>query len=116
MKIGAGNIGAGRIASGFLLVAMIVATQGSLAFAQSPGEDTYKAKCQSCHGAEGTPNPGIAKMMGVKPASDPSVKSIGEAQMITDTANGKGKMPAFKGKITDAQIKASVDYFRSLAK
>ncbi len=36
--------------------------------------------------------------------------------MITDTTNGKGKMPAFKGKLTDAQIKDSVDYFRSLAK
>jgi cytochrome c6 len=36
--------------------------------------------------------------------------------MITDTTNGKGKMPAFKGKLTDAQIKDSVLYFRSLAK
>jgi cytochrome c6 len=44
--------------------------------------------------------------MGVKPASDPSVKSLSEAQMITDTTNGKGKMPAFKGKLTDAEIKA----------
>jgi len=41
---------------------------------------------------------------------------LSEAQMISDTANGKGKMAAFKGKLTDAQIKASVDYFRSLAK
>ena len=55
-------------------------------------------------------------MMGVKPAGDPSVKSISEAQMIADTTNGKGKMTAFKGKLTDAEIKASVDYFRSLAK
>jgi mono/diheme cytochrome c family protein len=55
-------------------------------------------------------------MMGVKPVSDPSVKSLSEAQMISDTANGKGKMTAFKGKLTDSQIKESVDYFRSLAK
>jgi len=48
---------------------------GAVGFAQSSGEATYKAKCQSCHGAEGVPNPGIAKAMGVKPASDPSVKS-----------------------------------------
>jgi cytochrome c6 len=88
----------------------------AVSFAQSAGEATYKANCQSCHGAEGTPNPGIAKAMGVKPASDPSVKSISETQMIGDTTNGKGKMPAFKGKITDAEIKASVDYFRTFAK
>ena len=52
-------------------------------------------------------------MMGVKPATDPSVKSKTEAQMIAATTNGKGKMPAFKGKLTDAQIKDSVDYFRT---
>jgi len=95
--------------------ALIAAAATATAFAQA-GADTYKAKCQSCHGAQGTPNPGIAKAMGVKPVNDPSVKSIGEAQMIADTASGKGKMPAFKGKLTDAQIKDSVDYFRSLGK
>jgi cytochrome c6 len=104
-----------KIKAGITLVAMMAAAIAP-AFAQDSGADIYKAKCQSCHGAEGTPNPGIAKMMGVKPVSDPSVKSLSEAQMITDTTNGKGKMPAFKGKLTDAQIKASVDYFRSLAK
>ncbi len=106
-----------KITNGMIIAAMLAATQGTLTYAQSPGADTYKAKCQSCHGAEGTPNPGIAKMMGVKPVSDPSVKAESEAQMIAFTTNGKGaKMPAFKGKITDAQIKDSVAYFRSLAK
>ena len=97
-------------------LAAVILLSGAVGFAQSSGEATYKAKCQSCHGAQGVPNPGIAKAMGVKPASDPSVKSLSEAQMITDTANGKGKMPAFKGKLSDAEIKASVDYFRSLGK
>jgi mono/diheme cytochrome c family protein len=105
-----------KIRAGMIVAAMIAATTATTAFAQSSGADIYKAKCQSCHGAEGTPNPGIAKMMGVKPVSDPSVKSLSEGQMIADTANGKGKMTAFKGKLTDAEIKASVDYFRSLAK
>jgi mono/diheme cytochrome c family protein len=97
-------------------LAAVVLLAGAVGFAQSSGEATYKAKCQSCHGAEGTPNPGIAKAMGVKPASDPSVKSETEAQMITITTDGKGKMPAYKGKLTDAQIKDAVDYFRTFAK
>ena len=105
-----------KVTNGMMIAAMLAATQGTLTYAQNSGAEVYKAKCQSCHGAEGTPNPGIAKMMGVKPAGDPSVKSLSEATMITDTTNGKGKMPAFKGKLTDAQIKASVEYFRSLAK
>jgi mono/diheme cytochrome c family protein len=97
-------------------LAAVILLSGAVGFAQTSGDATYKAKCQSCHGAQGVPNPGIAKAMGVKPASDPSVKSLSEAQMITDTTNGKGKMPAFKGKLSDAEIKASVDYFRTLAK
>ena len=88
----------------------------SLAFAQSAGEATYKAKCQSCHGAQGVPNAGIAKNMGVKPANDPSVKAHTAAQMIAITTDGKGKMPAFKDKLTEPQIKDSVDYFRTFAK
>ena len=55
-------------------LAAVILLSGAVGFAQSSGEATYKAKCQSCHGAPGPPNPGIAKMMGVKPASDPSVK------------------------------------------
>ena len=104
-----------KIAAGITML-VLMAAPFATAFAQAPGADVYKSKCQSCHGAEGTPNPGIAKAMGVKPANDPSVKAISEAQMIEDTTNGKGKMPAFKSKITDAQIKDSVEYFRSLGK
>lgn len=99
-----------------IALAAVVLFAGAASFAQSSGEATYKAKCQGCHGAQGVPNPGIAKAMGVKPASDPSVKSQTEAQMIAVTTNGKGKMPAYKGKLTDAQIKDSVAYFRTFAK
>jgi cytochrome c6 len=96
-------------------LAAVILLTGAMSFAQS-GEATYKAKCQSCHGVAGVPSPGMAKAMGVKPATDPSVKSSTEAKMIAVTTNGAGKMPAFKGKITDAQIKDSVDYFRTFAK
>lgn len=89
---------------------------GVMAFAQSQGAATYKARCQMCHGMEGTPNPGIAKAMGVKSAKDPAVKGMSETQMIEETTNGKGKMPAFKGKLTEGQIKDAVTYFRTFAK
>ena len=103
--------------SRFGIVLMVAAVfAGTASFAQSGGAAVYKAKCQSCHGAQGVPNPGLAKNMGVKPASDPAVKSMTAAQMIAITTDGKGKMPSFKGKLTDAQIKDSVDYFRTFAK
>ncbi len=96
------------------VLAATVLLSASIGFAQ--GGDVYKAKCASCHGATGVPNPAMAKAMGIKPASDPAVKGKSEAQTIAVTANGAGKMPSYKGKLTDAQIKAAVDYFRTLAK
>jgi mono/diheme cytochrome c family protein len=99
-----------------LVLAAAVSLTGALSFAQSSGEAVYKAHCQSCHGPAGIPNPGIAKMLGVKPITDPAVKKSTEAQMIQDTRNGVGKMPPFKGKITDAQVRSAVAYFRSFMK
>ncbi len=86
---------------------------GAMSFAQS-GEAVYKAHCQGCHGAAGVPSAGMAKMMGIKSVKDPAMKKLSEAQMIAATKDGKGKMPAFKGKLSDAQIKDAVTYFRSL--
>ena len=97
-------------------LAAVVLLAGAVGFAQSSGEATYKAKCQSCHGAAGIPSPAIAKAMGVKPASDPSVRSFSEDRMIDATKNGMDKMQPFKGKLTDAEIKDAVDYFRTFIK
>ena len=39
-----------------------------------------------------------------------------DAQLTEIVENGKGKMPAYKGKLTDDQIKQLVGYIRSLKK
>ena len=96
-----------------LALAATVLMAGAMSFAQS-GEAVYKAHCQSCHGAAGVPSPGMAKMMGIKSVKDPAMKKLTEAQMIAATKDGKGKMKGFAGKISDAQIKDAVTYFRSL--
>jgi mono/diheme cytochrome c family protein len=96
------------------VMAAAVCLAGTMGFAQSAGEAVYKANCQSCHGSTGTPNPGIAKAMGVKPTSDPDYKKESATDMIASVKNGKGKMKAFSSKLTDAQIKDAVDYFRTL--
>ncbi|MDE3188222.1 MAG: cytochrome c [Acidobacteriota bacterium] len=85
-----------------------------MGFAQSSGEATYKAKCLMCHGAKGAADTPSAKMLKVLPLSSPEMKKLTEAEMIKATTDGKGKMPAFKGKLTDAQIKEAVVYFRAL--
>ena len=96
-----------------VVLAVVVFLAGAVCFAQSGGEATYKAKCQSCHGSTGTPNPGIAKMMGVKPVSDPDIQKLTPDQMADAVKNGKGKMKPIAG-LTDAQIKDAVAYYRGL--
>lgn len=93
-----------------VVLALALAMASSVGFAES-GAAIYKANCQSCHGSSGTPSPGIAKMMGIKPASE--YKSS-EKEQIEAVKNGKNKMKAFSGKLTDEQIKDAVTYFRSL--
>ena len=100
------------VAVGAAMVFGVVA----MSFAQSSGQDVYKTKCVSCHGAAGMADSGAGKMLKVKPITDPEVKKMNQAQMVEAVKNGMGKMQPFKGKLTDAQIKDSVDYFRTFLK
>ncbi len=99
--------------AGLLLLAVSTVAP---AFAQSAGAEIYKAKCQMCHGATGMADAGAGKALKVKPATDPEVKKMSEAQMIAATKDGMGKMQPFKDKLTEAQIKDAVSYFRTFAK
>jgi mono/diheme cytochrome c family protein len=90
-----------------------VSIASAVGFAQSDGEATYKAKCATCHGATGTPSAGMAKMMGIKAATDPDIKKLTVAEMTAAVKDGKGKMKPIAG-LTDAQIKDVVDFYRSL--
>ena len=102
-----------RAAAVILLGAILVAGP---AFAQAPGADTYKAKCAMCHGADGLAATPMGKSMKILSIKDPAMAGAPDARLIASTENGKGKMPAYKGKLTDAQIKDVIAYMRSLGK
>jgi mono/diheme cytochrome c family protein len=97
----------------FILLAISFA--GS-AVAQVPGADTFKAKCAMCHGADGLATTPTAKNFKVVSFKDPSQVKLTDAQLTASTGNGKGKMPAFKDKLTGAQIKDVIGYIRMLQK
>jgi cytochrome c6 len=84
----------------------------TVVMAQAKGQDTYKAKCAMCHGADGSGN----KAMGTMPLGGAEVQGMSDAQLNAAITNGKGKMPAYKGKLTDAQISDLVSYIRTLKK
>ena len=100
---------------GFALITIMAASTVS-AFAQNAGADTYKAKCQMCHGADGEGNTPAGKSMKALPLSSPAIVKQSNDELIAVTKAGKGKMPAYAGKLTDGQIKDVVLYIRTLEK
>jgi cytochrome c6 len=92
------------------VIAVTMLAFSAVAFGES-GKDIFVAHCQSCHGPNGIPSPGMAKMMGVKPASEYTSSA---EEMFKSVRDGKGKMKPFAGKLTDDQIRQVVAFFRTL--
>ena len=67
-----------------------------------------------CHGADGSASTGMGKSMGLKPLAAPEVQSMSDADLTALITNGKGKMPAYKGKLTDAQITDVAKYVQTM--
>jgi mono/diheme cytochrome c family protein len=99
------------IRSQFVLAAVLTVAS-SVCFAQDGGA-LYKSKCQMCHGAAGTPSPAMAKMMGIKPVSDPAMAGLSADQVAAAVKNGKGKMKPIAG-LSDAEVKAVSSFFKTL--
>ena len=96
-------------------VAAVTLSMAMPVFAQR-GEATYKSKCAMCHGADGLATSGMAKAMKVPSVKSEDFTKLSESEMVAATESGKGKMPAYKGKLTDAEIKEVVAYMRGLEK
>lgn len=99
---------------GVLALAFVLVSAVSLA--QGAGEATYTAKCKMCHGATGLGDTPAGKAMKAIPFTDPTLVHKSDADLIAATKNGKGKMPAYAGKLSDGEIKEVVAYIRTLQK
>jgi len=100
-----------------LAVAILLAASVAMpAFAAGAGEADYKAKCASCHGADGLAATPMGKMFKIASFKDAAQVKLTDAEMIASTTKGKGKMPAYDGKLTEAQIKDVIAYIRTLQK
>ncbi len=86
------------------------------AIAQNSGAATYTSKCQMCHGADGGGGTPAGRAMKAPSFLSPAVVKESTVDLIAATKNGKGKMPAYAGKLTDAEIKDVVAHIRTLQK
>lgn len=85
-------------------------------YAQSSGDVIYKSKCAMCHGADGLGTTPAGKMMKAASFKDPAVVKASDSTLVAAVTQGKNKMPAYQGKLTDAEIKAVIGYVRALEK
>lgn len=96
-------------------IGLVILISTLTSFAQS-GADTYKAKCQMCHGADGLGDTPAGKAMKTRPLNAPDVLKESDSDLVSVIKKGKNKMPAFAGKLTDPQIQDVLAYIHTLQK
>ena len=77
---------------------------------------TYKAKCVTCHGADGKGDTPAGKSTKVRSFADPEVVKASDDDFAGIIEKGKGKMPGYGKSLKPDEIKDMVAYIRSLAK
>jgi len=99
-----------RLARLIAIVAVLIIPMESFA---ADGAAIFKGKCATCHGADGSGNTPMGKTLKIKDLGSAEVQKADIQKSITD---GKGKMPAYKGKLTDDEIKAVAAFVKTLKK
>jgi cytochrome c6 len=77
---------------------------------------TYKAKCATCHGADGKGDTPAGKSTKVRSFADPDVVKASDDDLAGIIEKGKAKMPGYGKSMKPDEIKDMVAYIRSLAK
>jgi mono/diheme cytochrome c family protein len=80
------------------------------------GAETYKAKCASCHGADGTGQTTVGKALKVRDLTSADVQTQTDDQLYDIVAKGKGKMPGYEKTLGADKCKELVAFIRTLKK
>jgi mono/diheme cytochrome c family protein len=77
----------------------------------------FDKHCDTCHGKDGQAKTFKAKFNHARNLSDAKWQNeVTDERLFNSISNGKGKMPAFGKKLTEAQINSLVAYVRGLKK
>ena len=98
-----------RLISLLALLAMVIAVP---AFAD--GAAVYKAKCASCHGADGAGQTPVGKSMKIRDLRSAEVQKQTDVELTKIISGGKGKMPAYGKQLSNADVEALIVHIRTL--
>jgi cytochrome c6 len=89
-----------------LAIVAVLLASAAIARADGKGAEIYAKKCAMCHGKDGKGTP-VGLKMGAKDLTTLKLDDDAVEKVVTD---GKGKMTAFKGKITPEEIEEVSEY------
>ncbi len=90
-----------------MLLAVAVLALAAAARAEDAGA-LFQKKCVACHGKDGKGSPAGVKL-GVK---DLTATKLSEPQLVDVITNGRNKMMANKGKLSDTEIASLAKYVK----
>jgi mono/diheme cytochrome c family protein len=114
--------GAGLISFGLWLqptsMASPSAREGSIAIPEnSDASRLYDKKCAECHGKDGRSRSFRGKHSHARDLTDAEWQQrVSDERIYNSISNGKEKMPAFRKKLSEAEINSLVKYVRDLKK
>ena len=94
-----------------VIVAIVIASGAAFG---ADASALWGQHCASCHGKDGSGNTAMGKKLGVKDYT--KEQSFSDTEAANVIKSGKGKMKAYKDKLSDADVKALVAYVRGLKK
>ena len=105
------------LAAVVLVVALFGLVWAGSRQAKREAADIFKDKCATCHGKDGRAKTFKAKFNSARNLTDPAWHAeVTDERIFNSITNGRGKMPAFGKKLTDAEIESLVAFVRGLKK
>jgi mono/diheme cytochrome c family protein len=98
----------------FAIVATLSLALAIPAFASPDGAALYKAKCTSCHGADGSGQTPVGKNMKLRDMRSAEVQKQTDLELTKVISGGKGKMPPFGKSLSTGDISALIAHLRTL--
>ena len=96
-------------------VAVLVMPSVARAADAPDGAAIFKSKCAVCHGADGKGQTPMGKNLHLKDLGSEDVQKLKGEELEKIITDGKGKMPAYKSKLSEAEIDALVALIRTFA-
>ena len=101
----------GRRCFALLALALICSTYGI-----ADGGAEYKVRCAPCHGTKGAGETKLGQNLHVRDLGSADVQKQSDAELATIISKGKGRMPAYEGKLSRNEIGDLVKWIRTLKK